>query len=91
MTVRGLVDLLRTHSTPAIVQFESSPLKEAQLLSLDTGKAKALLGFAPPWTTEETVMRTARWYRQYYDDPRSALTATEADLHDYRLALGDLT
>jgi len=36
---------------------------EAQLLTLDNGRARAVLGMAPLWRMEEAVSRTVRWYR----------------------------
>jgi CDP-glucose 4,6-dehydratase len=89
VTVRELVALLSEHSTPVELQVEPTELKEAALLLLDTGKARDVLGFAPPWGAREVVMRTAQWYRAYYEDPRSADEVSLAQIADYRRSIGD--
>lgn len=40
---------------------------EAQLLYLDSGKAKEKLSWQPVWTFEEAVAATAEWYRAWLD------------------------
>lgn len=90
ITVRQLIQMLSRHSQPPAIEFGSSPLKEANLLTLDVGKARRELGFAPPWTTEEVIARTAEWYARYYADPDAARAVTIDQLHDYRAAIGDV-
>lgn len=90
VTVRDLIDLLGEHSTPARIEVEPTDLVEATKLLLDVGKARDLLGFMPPWGTREVVIRTADWYRRYYERPDSALETTLAQLADYRRAIGDV-
>lgn len=89
VTVRRLLELLGQHSTPAAIEIESTDLAETATLLLDTAKARSTLGFQPPWSTQETVTRTAEWYGRYYDDPRSAPDVTLAQLRAYRSAIGD--
>ena len=89
VTVRQLLTLLGEHSTPARVEFEPTQLHEASNLLLDTSKARSILGFAPPWSTRETVKKTAEWYGRYYRDPRSALETTLEQLRAYRGAIGE--
>ncbi|NOY81738.1 MAG: CDP-glucose 4,6-dehydratase [Kiritimatiellaeota bacterium] len=45
---------------------------EAGLLSLDTGKAAALLGWQPTWDFEQTVRYTVDWYRRYHAAPSAS-------------------
>ena len=90
VTVRQLIDMLSSHSQPPAIEFGSSPLKEANLLTLDIGKARRKLGFAPPWTTEEVIARTAEWYAGYYAEPDAARSVTMDQLRDYRAAIGDV-
>jgi CDP-glucose 4,6-dehydratase len=40
---------------------------EAQLLHLDSGKAREKLSWRPVWTFEEGVEATAEWYRTWLD------------------------
>ena len=90
ITVRQLIDMLSRHSQPPAIEFGSSPLKEANLLTLDVGKARRELGFMPPWTTEEVIARTAEWYAGYYADPGAGRSVTLDQLRDYRAAIGDV-
>ncbi|GAA4746060.1 CDP-glucose 4,6-dehydratase [Sphingomonas daechungensis] len=90
VTVRQLVDMLSRHSKAPAIDFGSSPLKEANLLALDVGKARRELGFAPPWNTEEVIARTAGWYAAYYADPDAGRAITLDQLRNYRIAIGDI-
>ena len=89
ITVRQLIEMLSRHGQPPAIEFGSSPLKEANLLTLDVGKARRELAFAPPWTTEEVIARTAEWYAGYYADPNAGRSITMNQLRDYREAIGD--
>ncbi len=53
---------------------------EANLLSLDSTKAKSLLGWKPVWNIDKTLAETACWYRNYYQY-RQLLSHTQ--LADY--------
>ncbi|MGJ0508267.1 MAG: CDP-glucose 4,6-dehydratase [Methylocystis sp.] len=53
---------------------------EARLLSLDTAKARELLGFAPILDFEQATLWTAQWYRAFLDtDDIVALTMKQID------------
>ena len=45
---------------------------EAHYLSLDSGKARGGLGWAPVWDAPAAVRRTAAWYREYYREDRAS-------------------
>jgi CDP-glucose 4,6-dehydratase len=55
---------------------------EAALLALSIEKAKAHLQWHPRWDFDETVRRTARWYKQVQEGG-SALEETQLDLAAY--------
>lgn len=40
---------------------------ESQLLYLDSSNARSLLGWRPVWSLSETLMRTADWYRAWFE------------------------
>jgi CDP-glucose 4,6-dehydratase len=54
--------------------------RETKTLRLDSGKARARLGWRPVWGWAEAVARTALWYRRYYE--RGAVFSRE-DLAQY--------
>lgn len=39
---------------------------EANLLMLDNNKARTLLGWTPKWNTEDSVIKTVEWYKDFY-------------------------
>ena len=45
-------------------------LHEAGLLSLDSAKARARLGWQPRWHADQALAQTAAWYRAYLEDGR---------------------
>lgn len=57
-----------------------SNLHEAKVLQLDCHKARQHLSWHPVWTIEETLQRTVRWYRDYYEH---GLVSSQLDLEDY--------
>jgi CDP-glucose 4,6-dehydratase len=59
---------------------------EAHLLTLDSSKAVARLGWAPRWDAGEAVRRTAAWYHGRADDAATARVLCEADIRAYENA-----
>jgi CDP-glucose 4,6-dehydratase len=49
---------------------------ESGLLRLDVSRAEAELDWRTTWSVEETVEKTASWYRAYYSNP-------QPDMYDY--------
>ena len=63
---------------------------EAQRLSLDSGKAREQLQWAPVWEAPVAVERTAAWYREYYRAPDLARDLVDHDLQAYQDAARQL-
>ncbi len=60
---------------------------EANVLRLAIDKALWTLGWQPRWNLDETIRRTAGWYRQYYlEGKANTLPACEADIEAYENA-----
>jgi CDP-glucose 4,6-dehydratase len=51
------------------VELQSSSLHEAQILRLDIAKALSRLSWRPRLGVHEALAWTARWYREYYQEP----------------------
>lgn len=49
------------------ISADAADLHEANLLRLDSTKAKVKLGWRPVWNTEKAVQMTSEWYKNYYD------------------------
>ena len=83
-TVVELVTEVLKH-WPGRWQDQSDPnaAHEAKLLQLATGKATALLRWAPVWTFPTTIEQTVRWYREAARPPQSipALTTRQIQLY----------
>ncbi len=60
---------------------------EAKLLHLSCDKAHARLGWRPVFHTEESIERSAAWYRAVVLDGRDARAACRADIQAYERAL----
>ncbi len=56
---------------------------EAEVLSLDPGKAERLLGWRPLLGTDEAVERTARWYREDLERPGRSADLVLEDIRFY--------
>ncbi len=65
-SVAGILQVMKKH-WPELAWFSSAAvqLHEAGLLNLDSSKARIRLGWRPVWNLEETLAKTAAWYRQY--------------------------
>jgi len=83
-SVKSVVDMikaiLKIQNINFIQDYEGS--HEANLLSLDITKACSLINFKPKWGLQESVVKTANWYKYYYDG-LSALSLCEADINSY--------
>jgi CDP-glucose 4,6-dehydratase len=62
-----LVELRRRWPGAEWKHVDSERPHEAQLLHLDSSKARALLSWRPVWSFEEGVAATAEWYRAWQD------------------------
>jgi len=61
------------------------PAHEAGVLRLAIDRARAELGWQPRWRLEETLQRTARWYRAVESDIAAAREECLADIRAYPL------
>ena len=86
--VARVVEMLsRKWRTPGI-KVEPSNLAEAQLLALDSTKARESLGWHPPWPLEKVLDRTAEWYRDFHDGRTDARVLLDRQIAEYRDAIG---
>jgi len=70
-TVNDVLDIFETHWSGLTRHTTTGPQDhEANLLYLDSAKAKARLGWRPVWTLNEAVEATARWYQAYLEQGR---------------------
>jgi CDP-glucose 4,6-dehydratase len=88
LTVAEMVSRMAPH-WPAVRYQTPSPEAgqphEANLLMLDSAKARSLLGWRSLWSVEETLARTADWYRAYHQEGR-LLTDEQIDAYSSCLA-----
>lgn len=54
---------------------------EASLLSLDISKARFSLNWNPKWSIDETIEKTAEWYKKYKDE--KVIDICEAQINEY--------
>jgi CDP-glucose 4,6-dehydratase len=85
--VSRVVEMLsRKWRTPEI-KVEPSNLAEAQLLALDSTKAREKLDWRPPWPFEKVLDRTAEWYRDFHDGRADARALVDQQIAEYRTAI----
>jgi CDP-glucose 4,6-dehydratase len=75
-TVRRVMNMAQPHWPGAKVNFVdvAQGPHEAGLLTLDTAKARAVLGLAPLWPLGRAIERTVNWYyRQFQGEDASSL------------------
>ena len=67
VTVEELVSLvIKKWVSGNYATYFSDGLHEAGLLKLDASKSRALLGWKPTYSINETVERTINWYKDFY-------------------------
>ncbi|MEL7129177.1 MAG: CDP-glucose 4,6-dehydratase [Pseudomonadota bacterium] len=88
--VGDLVQRFATHFGDMKVDVQPVQQSEAQLLMLDSAKARQKLGWAPAWGLEDTIAETANWYRDYYADPSQAAALTRRQIAKYRDCLASV-
>ncbi len=86
-TVRYVVELARLNYGGGEVVYGngSEGPHEAQMLTLEVARARAVLGVVPKWSLATAVERTIRWYRQQAEGS-DASTLCEADIASYEEA-----
>ncbi|HEX2543232.1 MAG TPA: CDP-glucose 4,6-dehydratase [Ramlibacter sp.] len=66
VTVGTVLEGLRRHWPALAWQVKADASRhEATLLHVDSGKARAQLGWSPTWDIEQTLEATAHWYASY--------------------------
>ncbi len=84
LSVRSVLEALSKTWIRPDLEYLNNPAKEAQLLALDSTLARDILGWQPAWDAEETITRTADWYRDFYAQRDSAYSITQAQLQAWR-------
>jgi CDP-glucose 4,6-dehydratase len=72
VSVRRLLEVLSSQWTAPDIVFGNAGLPESQVLQLDSTLARNELGWKPAWSTEQSLARTAEWYRGFYEKKRHA-------------------
>lgn len=86
-SVREVLEMMCGHWTRPQLEYMDHPLAEASALALDSSLARNVLGWIPAWDTEQVVLHTAAWYRDYYADPERARAITLAQIAAWRADL----
>ena len=83
-SVRDVLELMSAHWQRPDLEYMDNPLPEAGALALDSSLARNQLGWLPVWNTEQVVVETAAWYRDYYRDPSAAREITLKQINAWR-------
>jgi CDP-glucose 4,6-dehydratase len=84
-TVAAVLEGLRVH-WPELRwhNAKANTLHEAQLLYLDSSKARSSLGWQPAWSLDEALVATASWYRRFLT---GGIVESRRQLADYVSAI----
>lgn len=88
VSVGDVTNSLIKHFGTGQVNTLSSDKHEANMLTLDTTKARRELGWTPRWGIDETLAATAKWYIDVERDPSTAEALTKQQIRSY-FGLGD--
>jgi CDP-glucose 4,6-dehydratase len=87
LSVRTVVESLSATWERPDLRYMDNPAKEATLLALDSTLARDVLHWHPAWDVEETIQRTAAWYRDFYQNGGNALALTHGQIDAWRTRL----
>jgi CDP-glucose 4,6-dehydratase len=67
-SVENLIDyFLRSYNAKVLIEQEGKPQPhEANILKLDSSKSIHRLGWKPHWNLDNSIIKTAEWYKAYY-------------------------
>jgi CDP-glucose 4,6-dehydratase len=82
-TVGDLVEQLGTAWARPEITYATGSFPETRFLHLDSTKARALLGWAPPFSFAEAVDLTAAWYRDFTANPADGAQITDRQIEHY--------
>ena len=83
ITVEDIINIAKKLKILDKVEYDKSPLVEAQNLKLNIIKAKEQLGFKPVWNAEQAIIYTFEWYNAYYQRNLSTNNLINKDLLNY--------
>src|SRR5579863_801190 len=86
-TVADLIEQLSSTWTRPELTHAPGSFPETHYLHLDSTKARALLGWAPPLSFANAVDLTAGWYRDFAATPNAAAQITALQIDRYREAV----
>lgn len=67
IAVKDIVEnTLNTLATDSVIQYESSPYKETDILTINASKARKHLNWDSVWDVNECIQKTASWYQRFY-------------------------
>jgi CDP-glucose 4,6-dehydratase len=82
LTVREVLELLKTQwgGVDFVLESNGAQPHEAEMLKLDSSKARLKLGWRPVWDCCQALEKTAKWYEAFYEQ---GLVSTRSDLGAY--------
>ena len=87
-TVRDILEMMSCHWVrPEMEYARDMDVAECPVLTLDSGLARTILEWRPPWDTARTIRETADWYKGYYVGKMAARDLTLSQLHAWRAEL----
>lgn len=83
VSVSALLEQMQGFFPGVTVITQSSPLVEADKLSIDSSLARDVFSWNPRWTTIQSIEKTAEWYLAFLDNPSNAVEACRGQLDSW--------
>jgi CDP-glucose 4,6-dehydratase len=83
-TVKNVLEIISDNWKTPNINFIENSIKETQILTLNSNKAKEILQWNPSWNTKKAIEMTAEWYKQFYNEPREAKQISLKHLDNWR-------
>ena len=76
-------DLVKYYGAGEIIYNKTDDLHEANLLVLNTDKARKILGWKPKYNIDESLKSTVDWYKNFYDKSTDMYEFTMRQIQNY--------
>jgi len=84
-TVENVLNIISDNWEKPNINLIKNHLKETQVLTLNSNKAKEILNWEPCWDTKKSIEMTVEWYKYFYNEPKQACQLSLKHLDQWRI------
>ncbi|GAB4392160.1 MAG: CDP-glucose 4,6-dehydratase [Gammaproteobacteria bacterium] len=86
-SVRNILEILSQSWVAPKIEYATDALPEAKMLGLDSTLARNELEWLHVWNTQEAILKTAEWYKEFYKQELPVKELTLLQLLEWRSGL----